>query len=367
MRRAGLFALLLLFGPQLQASENPPAVQSPAAGDARSLPMGKGLPVVVHVGPRFVDIVSVDENEGAFVATADLRLRWVDLRLPYAPEEAPSGFLQWREAAAEAKLEEIWVPEVALANLLDEPSYQTWGLHLFPDGHVELMQRTTGHFASAFHVERFPFDRQSLQVELVMRRESLERLTLDFHQDDRDFSGASPGMELKGWELGLGDLRRQPVAGWYGARHAQVLVGLEVRRQVGGSLAAIFIPLFASLLILLMVLWMNKLEDGDFAIEAFELANVVIGGLFAVIALNFTVNSEYSTLGSGDNTVSRLFGLNYLVLALSLAVVVLLYRFNVVKRACGKYVQEQLYLLLLWALPLLVVATAAALLLVARA
>jgi len=136
---------------------------------------------------------------------------------------------------------------------------------------------------------------------------------------------------------------------------------------MGGSIAAIFIPLFASLLIPLMVLWMNSLDDGDFAVEAFELGNVVIGGLFAVIALNFTVNSEYGALGSGDNTVSRLFGLNYLLLAMSMGVVVLLYRFNIVKRLCGKYVQAELFTFLVWAIPLLVAATSVALLLAARA
>lgn len=45
--------------------------------------------------------------------------------------------------------------------------------------------------------------------------------------------------------------------------------------------------------------------------EPFEQANVIVGGLFAVIALNFTLNAEYGMLGSTDNTVRRLFTLNY--------------------------------------------------------
>ncbi len=32
-----------------------------------------------------------------------------------------------------------------------------------------------------------------------------------------------------------------------------------------------------------------------------------VGGLFAVIALNFTVNSTYQLLGTNDNPVARLF------------------------------------------------------------
>jgi hypothetical protein len=117
----------------------------------------------------------------------------------------------------------------------------------------------------------------------------------------------------------------------------------------------------------LLAIWLNRMEDGEFQIEAFEQANVIVGGLFAVIALNFTLNSEYGMLGSTDNTVRRLFTLNYLALALSLLINLMLFRFNLPMRWFGRYVQEQLYFFLSWAVPLLVLATALAFLLVAMA
>ena len=86
------------------------------------------------------------------------------------------------------------------------------------------------------------------------------------------------------------------LAGWYGESHARLLVDLHVRRQPGLAVGPIFIPLFASLLIPLLALWLNRVEDGRFQIEAFELSNVIVGGLFAVIALNFTVNAEHVAL-----------------------------------------------------------------------
>ncbi len=93
--------------------------------------------------------------------------------------------------------------------------------------------------------------------------------------------------------------------------------------------------------------------------------NLIVGGLFAVIALNFTVNATYQVLGTGDNPVSRLFALNYVTLGISLMINVLLFRFNVVARWFGRYVQEQLYLFLIWAVPLLMVVTAASVILAA--
>ncbi len=84
----------------------------------------------------------------------------------------------------------------------------------------------------------------------------------------------------------------------------------------------------------------------------------MIGGLFAVIALNFTVNQAYAVLSTGDNPVNRLFALNYVALFLALMINVLFYRFNVVEKLFGRWVQEQVYLFLTWAIHLLVFAMA---------
>ena len=101
----------------------------------------------------------------------------------------------------------------------------------------------------------------------------------------------------------------------------------------------------------MLALWLNAtVEGGEFRTEAFELTNVLIGGLFALIALNFTVNAAYPILVN-DNPVSRLFGLNYLLLGLSLGINILIFRFRLPARWFGAYVQEELYQWLVWAVP----------------
>jgi hypothetical protein len=362
MSRRGRVPALLLAGALAFCSRG----ASAAEADLTTVPLGQGLPVVVRVGVYFATVDQLDESEETFHGTIDLRLRWKDARLRYPAETTPKGFQDLRGESAERRLAQIWSPQIATANLREE-SHRAESLRIYPDGRVELMRRTIGTFAMPFDVERFPFDQQKLLVELVSRRDSQEAVTLDFRQEDVDFSRASPEVKLAGWQAGLVELERDPEPGWYGEKHSRLKVALRLQRRMGTSIAPIFIPLLASLLIPLTAIWMNKVENGSFAIEAFELANVIIGGLFAVIALNFTVNAEYSTLGSGDNTVTRLFGLNYLTLAIALAINIALFRFNLVKRAFGAYVQEQLYYFLVWAVPLLVGATALSLLLVAMA
>jgi hypothetical protein len=338
------------------------SVANEAAAQLTSIPLGKGLPVVVRAGVYFADVSTIDDNEGTFGATIDLRLRWQDLRLHYPPTEAPSGFKEFRGQHAEEQLSAIWSPELQLENLAGEPSFERKGLRLYPDGMVELLIRTTGNFAASFDVENFPFDSQKLVVKVVSERDTQDKVSLDFRQNELDFSTLAPEAQVDGWTLGLVDIRRAVAHGWYGQSYAKIEVSLGAARHPGGSVAAIFIPLLASLLIPLLAMWLNKLENAEFQVEAFELTNIIIGGLFAVIALNFTVNAEYTML-SGDNTVSRLFVLNYVTLGVSLLINLLLFRFNLVARWFSKYVQEQLYIFLVWAVPLLVTITVFAVLL----
>lgn len=93
--------------------------------------------------------------------------------------------------------------------------------------------------------------------------------------------------------------------------------------------------------------------------------NIIIGGLFAVIALNFTVYSTYVVLADGDNTVNRLFALNYLALAVSLLINISFARFNIVAGLFGPWAQEQAYSVLMWLIPIVVMVLASALLLAA--
>jgi hypothetical protein len=332
----------------------------------QTLPLAGGLPVIVRTALRFEQIDQIDENEGSCTATVDLRLRWRDARLAY-PKQEGALYQNFKDAAAEARMAEMWAPRVELANTIGSPTFRTVSLRIYPDGQVEVMQRTSTKFATTFDPQRFPFDQQKLAAEIVVRGEDQDRVALDYHQDDLNFSASASDQKLDRWTLGLTNIRREPLPGLYDTLHSRLWVELQIRRRFTMAMAPIFIPLFASLLIPLMAIYMNRVEDGEFQIDAFELCNIVIGGLFAVIALNFTVNSAYPMLGDADNTVTRLFGLNYLVLGAALAIIITLFRFNLVQRAWGKYVQEQLYLSIVWAGPLLVLATAIALLLVAMA
>jgi len=325
-----------------------------------SLPQGMGLPVLVRAGLSFIELHGIDENAGNFTATVDVRLRWQDLRLAFPASQEAAGYQEFLDAEADKQLEKIWQPKVEFANLKGERTFQKRGLRIYPNGKVELMQRTTASFSSDFALENFPFDRQELEVHLISRIEPVQRVLLDFRQDELEFSNTQHGAEAEGWVLSRVELSKDTAEAWRGDKNTQMKAALVIKRHQNSLISTIFVPLFASLLIPLLVLWLNHIEDGKFAVDSFELTNISIGGLFAVVGLNFSINSSFVNLATGDNPVTRLFALNYFLLGLSIAVGILLYRFNVVKRMFGAHVQEEFFVCINWAIPVLVFGTATA-------
>ncbi len=337
------------------------------APDLLTLPDGLGLPLTVHVGVAIVELLGVDENEERFTATLDARITWTDRRLAYPPESRPIGWLSFRGDEADEQLGRMWHPPVRFANMDDEPSFERRGLRIGPRGEVELLTRVTASFHESFDVERFPFDRQRLAVTLVADGSPRELVALVFRQEDLDYTRVPRGAEADGWYARSIDLSRRQVRGWHGEAHDAVDATLVVERAAAETAAPIFIPLFASLVIPLLAIWLNKLEDGEFKIEAFELANVIVGGLFAVIALNFTVSSELATLAHGDNTVARLFSLCYMTLAVALGVNLVVFRYRFLRARFGPFVEEEVFRILTWAIPTMAFGTAIAFVLVAYA
>lgn len=341
------------------------SVLPPGAEPALSIPMGKGLPVSVNVAVFFLELKAFDDTKGEFDCTTDVRYRWTDLRLKFDKREAYRGYKEWRGNEAEDELAKIWKPNIDVTNRLESSSYVGHRLRVFPSGEVELITRMTAKYKASVNAERFPFDRQYLVFEFLVREETTDEVVLRFNNEDVQWSRVSKNATLDGWDPGLVDLDADVMQGWNGDRYAKLTASLFVDRLPTTGLAPIFIPLVASLLIPLLAIWMNKATPEGFEVDAFELANMGIGGLFSVIALSFAIYTSYAMIAGGDNTVTRLFGLNYATLAISLTITVVLFRYNIARRWWGPYIHEQVFKWIAWAMPVLTLGTSIAFLLVA--
>ncbi|MEO5348357.1 MAG: hypothetical protein H7836_01740 [Magnetococcus sp. YQC-3] len=329
------------------------------------MPMDKGLPVNVRVALMFIHLESFDDNKETFEATTDLRLSWEDPRLRYPAKEALRGYKEYRISKADAQAATMWIPKIRFVNRKGEPTLSERMIQIFPDGRVVQILRTTATYQTPVDVSKFPFDHQVLKVEVAVAEETVETVDFDFSHEDVAFSRAVADAKIDGWNLGLINLRRGLVHGWNGDRLAKVTASLDVHRQAGSTISIVFIPLFASLLIPFLATWLNKAEDDGFDVQAFELGNIVIGGLFAVIALSFSISSSYPLIMTSDNAVTWLIGLNYVALAVGVTIAVAFYRYRLPARWFGPYVQGEMFRFLTWAFPLLFVSTGIAFVLLA--
>jgi len=125
-----------------------------------------------------------------------------------------------------------------MANLVGDADADGRALRVFPDGRVELLRRVTATFKAPLDVTRFPFDHQALSIELVSRGEPVDRVALDYRQEDLEFSRARAGLALDGWEIGRVSLTRDPIAGWYGETYARLRASLDVGRVAHNPIAA---------------------------------------------------------------------------------------------------------------------------------
>lgn len=325
-----------------------------AALAAPGLPTGEGLPIRVKAAVNFVDVISLNESAHTFKATIDVRLRWRDERLVFRASDAPVGFREVNDAAVTAMLADVWAPDIAVINQQGDATNTHVGLRWFPDGRLELMRRSTGEFSIAIDAHKFPFDYQDLVIDLGSLREPASRVALVFDQDDLTMSQVSRRETLEGWTIGAVDVRRVSENGWYGATQSHVRASLRLARDPRNTVGPIFVPILAGVLIPFLALWLNKAVDHGFKIEAFELANVLIGGLFALIALNFTVNSAYTNL-AGDNPISRLFAINFILLGIGLVINLAMFRYNLIHRLFGKHVHYEAFAAVLWLLPVLTI------------
>ena len=118
----------------------------------------------------FVFVLDIDEINDAsqnFTANVWLRLRWKDKRLAN-----PGG------ERRQKRLEEIWNPQVLLANrqgLVSKSLPDVVTIH--PDGTVFYDQRYTGNLSQPLMLSEFPFDKHTFTIHFVAAGYTIDEVT----------------------------------------------------------------------------------------------------------------------------------------------------------------------------------------------
>ncbi len=128
------------------------------------LPPGRTGPVPVEIDFFLLDVTAVNGADETFSARLYFEMRWKDSRQAFAPEAGATRMI-YTGTALDEQQNKIWWPGVSVDNESSaELSDQV--LTIYADGTVHYEGRMTGTFQSAMDLRRFPFDTQTLHVQL---------------------------------------------------------------------------------------------------------------------------------------------------------------------------------------------------------
>jgi hypothetical protein len=156
-------------------------------------------PTEVSVGAYLIGLSRMSEPSETF-PTYDveifLNLSWKDPRLAFGDEDTPPHVFQ--EEEAEEKLSEIWSPDIEIQNEIEQRRTESIELTLSPDGMVDYEERFGATLNAELDLREFPFDRQTLDIELQSFSWDRRELSLTANEAQ---TGFDPGFETPEWSV----------------------------------------------------------------------------------------------------------------------------------------------------------------------
>jgi len=214
------------------------------------MPVARASPEKVDVGLYLLDISKYDIRTGEFTA---------DFYLDFKCSEncSPEGFEFMNGRATSSDL---------AINTSNEKFY-----------------RIQGTFGSRVNMERYPFDRQTIQIVLEDKLKTKDQLVYFAlaNESGMDDHKNFPGWEIKNWTVKVDEHYYPP----YGETYSRYTFSIEIERIVLNAVLKTFVPLFFIILIALASMFLSPNEMGF---------RITIGGstLVTTVLLHLNMLSE---------------------------------------------------------------------------
>lgn len=201
------------------------------------------LPAEVSVGAYLIGLSQVSEPSDPF-PTYDvemfLNISWKDPRLAFDGDGDHSHVFQ--EEEAEEKLSEIWSPDIEIENEVEQRQTESIELTILPDGSVDYEERLGATLNAELDLRRFPFDRQTLDIELQSFTWDCSELTFVANDAQTGFNAdfQTPEWSVSGVEGLIGvraEVRDDTEFSAYTFR-------IYARRHAGHYVLRVFVPIF---------------------------------------------------------------------------------------------------------------------------
>ncbi|KPK04570.1 MAG: hypothetical protein AMJ64_13315 [Betaproteobacteria bacterium SG8_39] len=232
------------------------APQKPDAADActipaeihRDPPIQGGAPVNVELGILLIDLSEIDDGDQTFRVDVVVRLRWRDPRL--GAKVRGGSFADCR-----LELKDVWNPDIRPLNVRTQHRVLGEALRVDASGTVVYERHVQATFASRFHLREFPFDVQSLRIQLASFSYGRGQVRIVPHAFDEV---AGREISVAGWRMldehpdaGVGPIKVGP------KQFTRVDHVLLVAREPGYFLWNFVLPLGFIVLMAWSVFWLD--------------------------------------------------------------------------------------------------------------
>jgi hypothetical protein len=150
-----------------------------------------GMVTEVGVGIYFMDLFEINDVEQTFKGDVVTVSRWKDPRLA---DEARGE----ANAYCSIPLERIWTPSLEFVNIREVKNHHKDMIFVDAEGNVTLARRQFLSFSTPMDLARFPFDRQTLEVELASIIQGVAEVKLEVLEG---FTGLGEEISVSGWDL----------------------------------------------------------------------------------------------------------------------------------------------------------------------
>jgi hypothetical protein len=230
----------------------------------------------VGIGLFILEVVEVDEVDNTFTVESYMDNVWCDPRRRFSGEDRT-----FVEEVAREKLTSGWMPDITLVNQVEKPVVENQELILKDNGTVEYRQKFNAELEARYDLRKFPFDEQTLELELESFDWPASELQL---RSVENAVGFSDRFEIPEWRAvnvaskveDRGEERDRE-------RFSELVIKLGVDRESGFYLWKIMVPLFLLVATSWSVFWM----PGD------SLSNrlaISFTGILTIVAYQFVIN-----------------------------------------------------------------------------
>lgn len=237
-------------------------------------------PVIVDIGLFINGISEVDTGYNSFFMEGFLDLVWCDGRLAFDPKQAYNSKHVYLETDAAKELEKIWWPDITFVNEIGKRTTENQELIIEADGTVEYRERFAIHLNSDFETQDFPFDRQTLTVEVESFAWNRDIVQFFMEEDLLGFDESFdiPGFEKTGIRADIVEKRevrdRDPFS--------ELIVEFDIQRDSKYYATKVLIPLTMIVMVSWAVFWMDGRELGDRTAISFT-------GILTAVAYQFII------------------------------------------------------------------------------